>query len=179
MAPLIFSKECPTLPAERPIGFPHVIANAQGFHEDTDSTHLTFADGIATFLWLWNQDQFHRFFDLSEDKFEIAYNAPNQPIKCLVISRTGNMVIVGVRDINFDVLSDAYTCQAGFRSYGEWDPQMGYTIEEDGRWKPQHCSEASNPAAIEGFGNGVAKAILFHRLWKLPGEGTKVDVYHD
>jgi hypothetical protein len=94
MAPLRYRDDCPFLPTSRPPGFPHVI-DARTFSESTDIINLRFADGIATFLWNWDKDQFHRFFDLGKtNKFEIHYDAPDDMIKDMIISRMGSTVVV-------------------------------------------------------------------------------------
>lgn len=93
MAPPRYKDDCPTLPPSRPPGFPHIV-DARGFSESTDITNLRFGDGIATFLWNWDKDQFHRFFDLNKPKFEIHYGAPDAMIKDMIISRIGKTVIV-------------------------------------------------------------------------------------
>lgn len=89
-----YSSECPALPVDRPRGYPHVV-DFRDFDEETDDTTLHFADGVATFLWLWNKDSFRRFFDLEKDTFEIHYRAPNSyTIKDMIISRRSRWVTV-------------------------------------------------------------------------------------
>ena len=60
----------------------------------------------------------------------------------------------------------------------EWDPQLVFSIEADGRWVGRMCSEATRREAIEGFGKSFAKALFYHKMWNLRGI-AKVTVYHD
>jgi hypothetical protein len=88
------SNECPALPSYRPKGYPHIVG-IDGFREDTNISNLTFADGIATFLWSWNKEQFEKFFDMSNYHFDIHYSAPDGLIKDMVITRMGHSISVG------------------------------------------------------------------------------------
>lgn len=89
-----YAEDCPSLPADRPDGFPHIIKLQSDF-EMTETDFLTCADGVATFLWHWNKDEFHHFFDLTEAKFELEYHAPGSAIKKMVIKRNKKRVMVG------------------------------------------------------------------------------------
>ena len=93
--PLRFSNDCPALPADRGIGFPHIVI-PNDFDEESDTSSLTFADGVATFLWNWDRVQFYKFFDMTKDKFEIHYDAPQALIKDMLITRQGRTVMVSV-----------------------------------------------------------------------------------
>lgn len=86
----------PGLPVNRPSGYPHVV-DTRNFDEDTNVDCLTLGDGIATFLWNWNCNEFHNFFNFSQEKFEIWYQAPNGVIKDMVITRSGRNVTVRER----------------------------------------------------------------------------------
>ena len=92
LRPLQFSNECPSLPTNQAIGCPHVV-NTSGFDEETDMHNLRFANGIATFLWKWDREQFNKFFDMSEERFEVHYEAQSL-IKDMLLTRMGNMVMV-------------------------------------------------------------------------------------
>ncbi|UJO18707.1 uncharacterized protein CLAFUR5_07217 [Fulvia fulva] len=160
---LRFSNESPALPANRGIGFPHIVMT-NDFDEESDTSEVSFADGIATFLWNWDRVQFYKFFDMTKDKFEIHYDAPQGPIKDMIIWRNGDSVMAGFR-------------VPGMYGDMEWDAQLVYSIEADGRWFGRICSEATRREAIEIFGESFSKAIFHHRLWDLRGS-AKVKIHH-
>lgn len=85
LQPLRYSDACPSLPATRGKGYPHYV-NTSTFSEETDISNLTFADGIATFLWNWDRTRFTRFFDMTKPNFEISRDAPDGMISCMIIS---------------------------------------------------------------------------------------------
>lgn len=71
--------------------------------------------------------------------------------------------------------------QAGFRvdglyGEGEWDPQLVFGIENDGKWVPLHCSEGSGKEIIEYLGKEFASSIFYQKLWT-EGPGVMFKVY--
>jgi hypothetical protein len=82
-----------------PKGFPHIV-DASDFDDETDTNEMTFADGIAINLPLeLGPYPFAKFFDLSQDRFELHYVAPDDLIKDMIIAQTGRSVIV--REVNW------------------------------------------------------------------------------
>lgn len=72
--------------------------------------------------------------------------------------------------------------KAGFRVLGryggrDWDPQLMFSIADDGKWVERSCSSADNQEEIESYGASFSQAIFFHKLWDLRGK-AKVTVYH-
>lgn len=125
--PLVYMTDCPSLPATRPPGFPHIIdLHRDRFHTDeTNCADLTCADGIATFLWKWDKEQFHRFFDLlAVPEFEIHYEVPGEVqyrTNDTVISRTNRTVTVSAISFLFLQASLEFSvANMCSRSAGAW-----------------------------------------------------------
>ncbi|KAF7198552.1 hypothetical protein HII31_00291 [Pseudocercospora fuligena] len=163
----LYYTHVPGLPINRPIGYPHVI-DTTTFDEDTGIDSLTLGDGISTFLWLWNRNEFHNFFNLSHPKFEIWYRAPDGVIKDMAILRSGRNVMVGLR-------------RTSKTSVGQpWEPpspQIISLIDRNGKWSGRACSEA--PHAIEWYGSQLAKTIIYHKLWDLQYWNAQVTICHN
>ncbi|KXT12036.1 hypothetical protein AC579_4680 [Pseudocercospora musae] len=163
----LYYTHVPGLPVNRPIGYPHVV-DTTSFDEDTGIDSLTLGDGISTFLWLWNRNEFHNFFNLSHPKFEIWYRSPNGVIRDMAILRSDRNVMVGLRRRSKTSIG---------QPSGPPSPQIISLIDRNGKWCGRACSEA--PHAIEWYGSQLAKTIIYHKLWDLQHWNATVTICHD
>ena len=95
LKPLRYSGEYPSLPANRPAGYPRII-DLRGFDEEVDKSDLRCADGVATLLWKWKPDEFQKFFDLSNSSYELSRVAPGDMIQDMIMARKERLVIVSL-----------------------------------------------------------------------------------
>ncbi|CZT19137.1 uncharacterized protein RCC_04983 [Ramularia collo-cygni] len=164
-----YRDDCPSLPADRPIGFPHIIDLDHYELDDPGYFSPTCADGVATFLYNWNREQFRRFFDLTEESFELRYDAPEGCVNKMCITRKKNVVTV----CNF---SQGY--YEGV--YDQRDPEVTFVIRNSGRWEPQSFrttwGEGTNSEHVEELGNLITTSMLDEKMWQFTSSTTTITV---
>ena len=89
----LFFIDHPKLPANAPIGFPHII-DAKRFGPDTDKRNLHTADGIATLLFLWRPEVLDDFLDMTVPIFEFVRREHNSFMLDTIIARDHRTVAV-------------------------------------------------------------------------------------
>jgi hypothetical protein len=56
------------LPADAPLGHPHIVKDPTSVSLDAGVSQLRLADGIATVLWNYKRSAFEQFFDPSIER---------------------------------------------------------------------------------------------------------------
>ncbi|OQO07520.1 hypothetical protein B0A48_07217 [Cryoendolithus antarcticus] len=155
---LVFSTLSMLLPATRPANYPRLV-DTIAFDHTTDTSDLRIADGVATFLWMWDQAQFRAFFDISHRHFDVTYKSSG-PLHTVRIQRFASIVAV------------IYHFRAA-KKRGEQDKVVSYLMHEDGAWQPVYSYEGIAPVFVDSQGAELAKQMLLETIWDTTnGRGT-------
>ena len=92
-----YLESCPdVLPADKPVGHPHLIECEPRLSYDVDRTKLRLADGIATVLYNYDPEFLRKFLDLKIYCITFNCHTDNNVLPSWDLMRLGGRVTVSV-----------------------------------------------------------------------------------
>ena len=183
---LRYLDSCSTLPAGRPVDFPHLIDTQPVFNELTNPTNLRLCDGVATTLFKYDPDLLSRFLDLSISEVFFLREEHKTSLGDLVIWRKDRTVIVSWpgfipgSSCHFHRRMLMYQQCAFYNRVNnvlDYESRVTSRIHDDGRWEATSADGATmqfmpkpiSPVEVTKNGMRLGQAMLVHEKWSNDG----------
>lgn len=143
-------------------GAPLCVADIEAFTENTDSSELTAAIGIATVLYNWCPDALAAFLDLDawfSFTWSLAVKQGEEDETNIEIGRIGNQLTFGALDKDGDnwTLMLTYNISLEGPDRGAWIPNPKESMKGD--------DDITDPDEIDKLSREFARDIILEKRW--------------